>query len=272
MKYSSKIAAALLAVSATGLAQANIIVPATGDSELLVVVTDAGTNNSFTYDTGILGSLFDSTAAQSFNLASLAPLWNTFKASATGQISFALMTSDASGSGTAAAGNRNALMTSAAGNVVTPVGNTAFQTITANIGSSYIQALNSITSDAAQQSTHQTDVNGASFTTLATGSTSFTNFFNTWMNTLGLRMTNIDGGQAEMYKASNTVGATGKVNLTNFYSSTETPSNLGGYWTLNSAGVLAYSAAPVPEASEWAMLLAGLGVVGLMVRRRSYSI
>jgi len=40
-------------------------------------------------------------------------------------------------------------------------------------------------------------------------------------------------------------------------------------WTLSSAGVLNYgAAAPVPEADTYALMLAGLGLVGFMTRRR----
>jgi hypothetical protein len=40
------------------------------------------------------------------------------------------------------------------------------------------------------------------------------------------------------------------------------------YFTLDSTGHLSYVAAPVPEADSYAMMLAGLGLVGYMVRRR----
>jgi len=40
------------------------------------------------------------------------------------------------------------------------------------------------------------------------------------------------------------------------------------YFTLSNTGVLSYTAAPVPEADSYAMMLAGLGLVGYMVRRR----
>lgn len=50
--------------------------------------------------------------------------------------------------------------------------------------------------------------------------------------------------------------------------------NFGGYgWTLASNGNLSYGAlaAPVPEAETWAMLLAGLGMVGMIARRRKVA-
>lgn len=40
------------------------------------------------------------------------------------------------------------------------------------------------------------------------------------------------------------------------------------YWTLNNAGALSYTVAAVPEADTWAMLLAGLGMMGFIARRR----
>lgn len=56
--------------------------------------------------------------------------------------------------------------------------------------------------------------------------------------------------------------------------STKTAFATGGdadYFTLSNTGVLTYTAvaaAPVPEADSYAMMLAGLGLVGFMVRRR----
>ena len=53
--------------------------------------------------------------------------------------------------------------------------------------------------------------------------------------------------------------------------STKTAFALGGdadYFTLSNSGVLSYTVAAVPEADAYAMMLAGLGLVGYMVRRR----
>jgi hypothetical protein len=58
-----------------------------------------------------------------------------------------------------------------------------------------------------------------------------------------------------------------------FYSISNTASGgtnsaYAGLWSLNSAGVLTYEVAAVPEPSTWAMLGAGLLVVGAIARRR----
>ncbi|MES2369960.1 MAG: PEP-CTERM sorting domain-containing protein [Pseudomonadota bacterium] len=42
------------------------------------------------------------------------------------------------------------------------------------------------------------------------------------------------------------------------------------YFTLSSTGALTYTVAAVPEAETYAMMLAGLGLVGFMVRRRKF--
>ena len=44
-----------------------------------------------------------------------------------------------------------------------------------------------------------------------------------------------------------------------------------GLWTLANNGTLTYAVAPVPEAETWAMLLAGLGLVGMIARRRKVA-
>ncbi|HQT71375.1 MAG TPA: PEP-CTERM sorting domain-containing protein [Thiobacillus sp.] len=53
--------------------------------------------------------------------------------------------------------------------------------------------------------------------------------------------------------------------------STQTAFATGGdadYFTLSNTGVLTYTVAAVPEAETYGMMLAGLGLVGFMVRRR----
>lgn len=59
------------------------------------------------------------------------------------------------------------------------------------------------------------------------------------------------------------VGTTGNASSKAF-----STANTDAYWTLNNAGALSYNVAPVPEADTWAMLLAGLGMMGFIARRR----
>lgn len=60
-----------------------------------------------------------------------------------------------------------------------------------------------------------------------------------------------------------TVGTTGNASSKAF-----STASADAYWTLNNAGALSYNVAAVPEADTWAMLLAGLGMMGFIARRR----
>ena len=56
-------------------------------------------------------------------------------------------------------------------------------------------------------------------------------------------------------------------------SGTKTTTNLAvatfaGVWNLSNAGTLTYTVASVPEADTWAMMVAGLGLMGFVARRR----
>lgn len=75
------------------------------------------------------------------------------------------------------------------------------------------------------------------------------------------------GGSVDFFKYVST--GTKATNL-----ATKTAFATGGdadYFTLSNTGVLTYTAAPVPEADSYAMMLAGLGLVGYMVRRRKVA-
>ena len=270
MKF-TKIFAGALAALAVSASQASIIQPSTGDSEVVAVLYDfAGTGNSFTLDTGILFSAFDTTQNQSFNLATLSPLWNNFKSSVTGTMQFGVMAADGVGPATGVAGSRSILFTTAAGNGPSGLNNTKVNQAAGAIGGTYLAAISGAANNPSFTSLHSSTANGSSFSLGGAGATGFDVFQNNWNTPLGIQMINA-GSNAELFKAALT-GASGPnpATVTDFYKATETATNLGGFWTLDaSSGVLAYNAAPVPEASEWAMMLAGLGMVGFMVRRRS---
>ena len=272
MKF-TKIFAGVLAALAVSASQASIILPTTGDSEVVAVLYDfAGTGNSFTLDTGILFSAFDTTLNQSFNLATLSPLWNNFKSSVTGTMQFGVLASDGAGPNSGP-GSRKILFTTGPGNG--PVGpggltNTRVATPSTNVSTNYLQSISGAVDNANFTSLHRNNANGSSFSLGGGGATGFNIFQANWNQALGIQMINA-GNKAEMFRADTVTGSTATpASVTDFYAATETATNLGGFWTLDSTnGVLAYNAAPVPEASEWAMMLAGLGMVGFMVRRRS---
>jgi hypothetical protein len=89
---------------------------------------------------------------------------------------------------------------------------------------------------------------------------------NAGLTALGTLTGNL-GGSVNFYKYVST-----GTKATNY--ATKTAFATGGdadYFTLSNNGVLTYTAtaaAPVPEADSYAMMLAGLGLVGYMVRRR----
>lgn len=88
-------------------------------------------------------------------------------------------------------------------------------------------------------------------------------------------------GSADNWKGATSFTSPGSVaNPLNFYLLTNTSATAAsqasvtpyaGQWQFNAGNAqLSYiAAAPVPEAETWAMLLAGLGVMGTVVRRRS---
>jgi hypothetical protein len=281
MKFTSKLAAAVIASVAFSAANAAILDPNTGDSEILVFLRDTGSGSVYSFDTGVRISQFDPTAASSFNLAGGA-LFNTWKSTVTGTIQFSLAGGDSLGP-FATAGSRSFLFTTTAGaNPLSGVGSASNQTFSNNIAAASAGLWSGQNS---QQLTFSTGAsthidpnanngtgigNGDFYSTAVSGGSSFTAYAGNVLIPFGLQMVDV-GQQAEWFKATTSGGSTTKPTVTDYYKSTETATNLGGFWTLNNAGALNYTAAPVPEASEWAMMLAGLGFISLMVRRRSFS-
>jgi len=74
------------------------------------------------------------------------------------------------------------------------------------------------------------------------------------------------GDSMDFYKWTS-VGTKSNATMTAF--SSDAAAGTDHYWTLSSAGALTYTVAAVPEADTYAMLLAGLGLVGFMARRRA---
>jgi hypothetical protein len=280
MKFTSKLAAAVIATAAFSSANATVLAPVTGDSEILVFLRDTGTGSSYSFDTGVRVSQFDPFTARSINLAS-GGLFAEWKALTTGTIQFSIVGGDSSGT-SSTAGSRNLLFSTTAG--VTPVlnniSNNVFGDSVATASSGAFLSHNAPAITGTSKTTMLTDLNGDGlvngsdngdqYTLAKTGGSSFGNWNGNILLPFGISMVNA-GDNAEFFKAVTSGTGSAKPTVTDFYSATETNAQPGGYWTLSNTGLLNYSAAPVPEASEWAMMLAGLGFISLMVRRRSFS-
>lgn len=72
-------------------------------------------------------------------------------------------------------------------------------------------------------------------------------------------LANVGSSQKFWYIATSSSTAQGAATVQPFSNAT---------WNLDTAGNLTYSVAAVPEADTWAMLLAGLGLMGIITRRR----
>lgn len=275
MKLISKVAAAVVATAAISSTNAAILDLNTGDSELMVFLLDSGSRSSFSFDTGVLASAFDPTVNQTIDLAAPGSLFDTWKTTVTGTIQFSVFGGDNVGP-IASAGSRSALFTTTAG--ANPLATMTNQTFGGALGNASAVTYSTHNAQPATfstgASTHQTQTNGSHYTTATSGAglATVANYTGAILTPFGISMVNV-GDKAEFFRATNTAGNPGiaKVSVTDFYKATETSSNPGGFWTLTNAGLLSYTAAPVPEASEWAMMLAGLGFISLMVRRRSFS-
>jgi hypothetical protein len=253
-KLNTLVAAALLV--AAGSANAAISNAATGNGEMFLVVYDTTAGYSFVGDLGIAIDSFDSASTQSFNLNGFSQ-WTPFLGAVGGNLGnaqFAVLGADSVGN---AAGGRRMLVTSA-GDVtaddITATQNSFFRTATTSMDT-WLGLLNS-----------NTDVVGGDMDSVANGSAYSTSGSSTYFD-------NIDGNIQNNLKHNVLVNAGGVANFglqSNSSTSLLSPTAYmpyAGNFTVNGAK-LDYTVAAVPEAETYAMMLAGLGLVGFMVSRR----
>jgi hypothetical protein len=243
-------------------------------SDLVFVMHDKGNDSVFLLDLGIRTMQFNPDAALRFDLGANAVFteWLRDHSTATG-MDFAVMGAKQSGNYATRVGLSTSFSIdgSAPGNTT----NSSFQTITGNVGPSVLQAHQSLTTapDRSAVTTHPTDLNGADYQTATAGGSSYANFAATWLATMGFKATLV-GQNAEFFRITAGAGTlNARTNVEDFFAATETAANPGGFWAVSN-NVLTYTGAPtvvapVPEPSEWAMMLLGLGVVGGLARRRT---
>lgn len=268
MKFQLKALAAALALSATVLpAQAAMTSATTGSSSLILTLLDFGSNVSATFDLGYSYDTFQSlvnaaagTGTYTFDLAGgdYANAWTDYwNVASSANTKWAIYAADGTGSG---AGARGIISTYKSGANLT--NSNQLQTSIGNFNT-YITQNNGLDN-------HNSVENGASVVT--------SNLVNSF------------AGKATAYGSTGRINAQGHVSMDNLGQTMtvvqqltgataaspvtfNTLGNAQGGYTFNMAsnGVLTFSVptvTPVPEADSYAMLLAGLGVVGLVARRR----
>ena len=276
MKFQLKALTAALVLSAASLsAQAAMNTAGSGNSSLILTMLDNNANISATFDLGYNYSSFADlvTAANSgkftWNVTTgdYANAWSTYWATASAaDTKWAIYAADGTGSGT---GND----TGAVGMITTFKSGSNLSLTTQLVSSitsfdEYIAANNNINAaTVGATSNHGAVANGAS---TATGGAAFAENAKAYggtgrINSAGYVATS--GLDQSMTVVKLLSGATNTARIT-----TSTLGNAEGNYTfaLSSAGVLSFNVpvAVVPEADSYAMLLAGLGVVAAVVRRR----
>jgi len=260
MKLKLKVAVAAIALATSVSANAAMTNAASGDSSLILTLLDNTNNISATFDLGQSYSTFPAAGSQSWDLTSgdYAAAWNSFLGTADPSIvKWAVYSGDNVGSG---AGSRG-MITSYAYGTTTTLSQSSLSQAMAGMDT-YINANNPL-------GTHPTALNGASS---AISGNAFAES-GTAYGTTG-RVGNVTTAPNAMKGLDQSMDVVqlqfvGTNNLA--YASFTTLGNQYGNSTFNmsSNGVLSYNVAVVPEADISGMLLAGLGLMGFIARRRT---
>lgn len=239
--------AAVAAMSLSGVANALTA------NNIFLVAFDTNSRNSFSADTGILADSFTNTD-QTYNFSADAN-WATFAANSTAANTIYQVI----GYNGVAVGPTGALWTTS-NDLVSPGQTSRFNNASASFGpqGTFNNYLNFNTG------TTNYVAGTAMFGKASEIGKDWATFFNNFTNTAAL------GTNDNFYKMTKAGGARPTTNLgLTTYTQTDGVSN--SYWNLSTTGVLNYtgaSVAAVPEADTSAMMLAGLGLMGFVARRR----
>lgn len=265
-----KLLAAALALAAAGSANAAMDNSVSGNGSLFLGVIDLTGQVSAAFDLGISMDSFlpGSTSYMSWDLsaANYGSAWTSFATAAGVNLADAKYLIGAMDSFGSAAGDDRYLSTSVANMALAgsqPSNSQLLQWAGVDL---FVNASNAL-------GTHPTEANGANFATANDGNAylSTANGFSNgkWKGSQSPFVAWGDVNTAlEFYSfATNSGSGLAKTTIVSY-------NDFAQDFYLNSAtGTLTYGvlAAPVPEAETWAMLLAGLGMVGMIARRRKVA-
>lgn len=267
MKFKIKVLVASLAFLSALPASAEIVNSVSGNSNVILTLIDRTQNVSATFDLGIFKSTFVSTNTnavqayanqnQSFNVSGIygdawTGFWNTSGVTAA-NVEYAIFSGDTTGSAT---GNKSIFAA-----VATPSSFTGMRNEqVASVLSFFDTAVDGLNGE----SSHFDATDGANFTLASqSGDAAHTgNLFDPFG-----RINFVPGDYTQAIGTSMTT-----MNISNSSNNPvgiATLTNYDSYFNLTTAGMLNYTAvAAVPEADTSLMLLAGIGMMGFIARRR----
>lgn len=257
MNFKMKALVAAVALTASMSASANMDNMASGDSSLILTLLDNAASISLTVDLGFNNSTFDRNSNYSWSITSgdYADAWTSFWS-------------------TANAANTQWGVIS--GDKV--LAQELFTTF--NIANPVVQSKSNLNTDLGAIDTyigaarglgnHQTVADGAGTATSGNAYAGMTAMYGTTgkiNNQFGDATAALDASMFVWSITSPTVGGLGSATNTQYV----TAAGFNPFFSMSSDGTLTYTAAvaAVPEADTWAMLLAGLGLMGFIARRRT---
>jgi len=246
MKFRMKALAAAALVAVSGLANATIDNGQTGNGELFLMAYDTTSQQTYSFDTGLLMSAFSPSASplEAFTLTGFSSFLATATASTVRWGVYAIDRLAPTSLYTTAAANPS-------------LTNPNLLKINNSNG-----ALASFINDANQRGNHATDANGYF---LQTSAPFGPNDFSYGGNILGAN------GNFSSNLSFNTTGGLGDtlsfLRFTAGNPAGSTRTAFGGSWSLGANDTLIFQ--PVPEPGTYALMLAGLLTLGAVARRRS---
>jgi hypothetical protein len=258
MSFKLKAAVAAIALTASVSANAAVVNTVSGDSSMILTLLDNTNNISATFNLGYTHSSFDRNISRYWNVAtSYAATWNSFwQVAQPGFVQYAVFSADSLGTAVGA----QSLFTTLSASSWATTSNQAF-TNALRLFDSYMDAVNT----AQGASNSNIAISGSAFAEFSSAYGTSGKIANVGSDANALLGTKMSAWLISRSHATNNLTAATASKLTPTF--VENGQTVNPYFVMTQAGRLDYVAA-VPEADSWAMLLAGLGMMGFIARRR----